>query len=90
MRRSHIRISSKGFISLLGLVLTLAIITIVLSMLLKVYFRRPVSTYEDQELFSQEDGDVSTHQGILDNTRKTLEDYNKSILEREREIENIR
>ena len=90
MKKGWIQVSRGGFITLLGLLLTIVIISIIWYMLFNVYFKKSVLDKETEEFFSEEGLDNSSHKAILDSTRKAVQDYNESVLRREKEIENMR
>ena len=90
MKKGWIQVSRGGFITLLGLLLTIVIISIIWYMLFNVYLKKPVLDKETEELLSEEGLDDSSHKAILDSTRKSVQDYNENLLRREKIIEDMR
>ena len=69
--------NEKGFLSLIGLLVALAIISFLCYNFLTVYFKKPVFDQQTQESLKQQGMDVSNYQTVLDSARKTVEKVNK-------------
>ena len=89
MKRNRFRVSKGGFFTLLGLLLATAIIGAIWYMVY-VYSRKPSVDKETEELLLEQDINTSSHQATLDSTRKKIQDINRKLLNREKEIESMR
>ncbi len=74
---------------MLGLLLALVIVAFLYFVVLKAYFRQPAVDEQTKELFTEQNINInpSNYRSTLDGAKKTIRDYNKSVLEREKEIE---
>ncbi|MEW6169985.1 MAG: hypothetical protein AB1472_00245 [Candidatus Omnitrophota bacterium] len=79
----------SGFLSLLGLLLTLAIIFILVIISFNIYFKFSAPSESLNKISSEADPNTPNYKSILDSSRKKVEDINKQMLERSKELENI-
>ncbi len=84
-----IKKTQSGFLSLLGLLLTLAIIFILIIISFNVYFKFSAPSESFSKITSEQGLDTSNYKSILDSSRKKVEDINKQMLERSKKLENI-
>ena len=77
------------FASLIGILLTLLIISIVCFVMFKIYFNAPSNLGTETEYMQGYGSNVQNIKPILDNTREKLNEVNKQILNRSKTIENI-
>ena len=82
MKRDLIQNLKGVFLSILGLILSLAIILIFSYMILNSYFKSPVLNKEAEKSLSEQGIDTSSHKAILDSTKERVQDINKQILDR--------
>ena len=80
----------SGFASLIGLILTLAIILILAYVAFKVYFEMPVRDEEIKGALSEQGIDTSSYQSITESTREKVKDVNKQLLQRQKQLEDLR
>ena len=81
----------KGF-ALLGILLSTVIICFLWYIASSTYFKKPSFDKQSQEVLSKQDGGINTanYQTILDSVKTETKDINEKLLERSRQIENIR
>ncbi|MCK4809615.1 MAG: hypothetical protein KAS99_01585 [Candidatus Omnitrophica bacterium] len=90
MKISRLRLFKKAFASLIGLILSLIIVAILFCILLNNYLRETPMDKETEESLSQERIDTTSYKTIVDSTREKMEDANQKLLERAKELENLR
>jgi len=81
--------NKRGFLTLLGLVFTLAIMCWLFYILMNTYFKRPAlnEALREQNGISQSPGtNASNYQSIKESTKKKIEDINKQHL---KDLENL-
>jgi len=74
--------NNKGFGSLIGLLLTAVMIAFLCYIMMKVYVKGPSMDKKTKEILEEESIDTSSSKGILDSTKKKIEDINKQAAER--------
>lgn len=79
---------TKGFFLLIGILLTAAIMAMICYMLFS-YLRKPSFDKRNRELLSEENIDATNYQTTLDSTKKRIEDINKKLLKRQKQIQGI-
>ena len=57
---------------------------------LKFYFKNPSIDKTTQEALSEQGIDTSSQQAVLESTKKRLKEFDKQILDREKQLENFR
>ena len=82
--------SNKGFVSLLGLILSIAIICILFYISLKVYFKKLLPEGEIKKSLEGQGIDTSSYPAVLDSSKKKIEDINRQIHERDRQLQDLR
>ncbi len=78
--------NEKGFLSLLGLLFTLAIILFVCYIMINTYLRKPISDKSTEKVISEQNIDTSSYQSIVDTTRKRVQDIEKQAEERQNQL----
>ncbi len=81
--------SEKGFLSLVGILLTLVIISILVYISLTTYFKKPVTDQKTERSLSEQGIDASSQKAVLDSVRTSLEESNKKVLDREKQLEKL-
>ena len=76
---------NKGFVYLIELLLAAVIIAFLCYIMLKVYVKGPSMDKKTKETFKEEGIDTSSSKGILDSTKKKIEDINKQAAERNKQ-----
>ncbi|MCQ9208926.1 MAG: hypothetical protein NG712_06085 [Omnitrophica bacterium] len=89
MKRNRFWQSKGGFFTLMGLLLTLAIIGAIWYMA-DAYSRKPSVDKETEKLLLEQDINTSSRQTTLDSIRKKIQGINRKVLNREKEIESMR
>lgn len=80
---------NQGFATLIGLLLTMAIICLLGYIAYKVYFKPPAQQKGIPEALSGQGIDSSTYRSVLESSRKQIEETNREILERARQLEEM-
>ena len=80
-------IGNAGFLTLLGLVLTLVIIYIIGYITFKLYFKRLLPEENMGKTSSEQGTDTSSYQSVLDSAEKQINDINKQQLNRLKQLE---
>ncbi len=81
MTNDWIKKDNSGFLGLLSLVFTLAIICFISYFAFKVYFKKPIVGEWAGESLSVQGAPPSNYQSVLSSTRNKIEDINKKHLE---------
>ena len=79
----------KGFLSLLGLLLTVAIILYLCYIAFNIYFKEPAIDEETKKSISKEGIDTSSHKAVLDSIREKTKDIKERAWQRSQQIENM-
>ena len=79
----------NGFVTLIGLLLTMAIICILSYIAFKVYFKGPPQGEGIVGTFSEQGLDTANYQSVLDSSRKEIERANKQIIDRAKQLEEL-
>lgn len=82
--------NTKGFFTLLGLVLAIAIILILLQKVLKSYYGKPLLDQAAQQSISGSGIDVTTYHDVLGSTRQQVGQIQKQMQNYGRQIEEIK
>ena len=80
--------NTKGFVGLLGLLLTVGIICFMAYFTLKQYFGKPPMDQQTQDAAKQAGIDTSSQQGIVDSVRSTVKDIEASQLHQSQQMMN--
>jgi len=59
-------------------------------MLYNAYLKKPVLDKETEKLASEQGLEDPSHKAIVDTTKKAVQDYNESLLRREKIMEDMR
>ncbi len=86
----QLRLFRKAFVSLIGLILSLIIIAVLVCVLLNTYSGKPPVDKKREESLSQEGINASSYKTIVDSSREKIEDANQKILERAKELEDLK
>lgn len=78
--------SQEGFLSLIGLLLSMAII-LILCFIALTYFKESPVDDETEKILSEQNIDSSNPQATLNAARKKIQDINTKVLNREKEME---
>lgn len=70
----------NGFFTLLGIVLTMAIILVLFYYLFNTYFKQPVVDKESQKSFNEYNIDTANYKTIMDSTRDRVKGIEKDML----------
>ena len=87
MYRIKINRDKRGFVSFVGLLLTLAIIAILFYLVYNCYFKIIPGGKKLEKNLSEEGIDTRNLQTILDSTKQKVEDINKQMSERIKQTE---
>ncbi|MFH0732352.1 MAG: hypothetical protein V2A72_05475 [Candidatus Omnitrophota bacterium] len=68
--------NSKGFFSIVGLLLAAALIMVLVYIMMRNYVNPPIDAKE-KEALGKSGIDSSSYKGILDSTKKKIQDINK-------------
>jgi type IV secretory pathway TrbF-like protein len=79
--------NNQGFIGLLGMVLTLAIILVIVYISFKTYFKPNLTGISNP---SETGINTTSYQSILESSKKKVEDINKQTLERQKQLEGLK
>ena len=90
MKRNWTQRFEGGFLALLEILLVVMIIFFLCQVAVKTYFKKPTVDKKTEKYISKQDIDSSSHQAILDSTRKKVKDLEKQLFEREKQLEDIR
>ncbi len=85
----HCNKDRRGF-TLLGLLLAIAIVCVLYYIAVNTYFKKPILDKSTEKSLSEQGIDISSHQAILESTKEKLEDINKKLLNKSRQIEDIK
>lgn len=77
----------KGFVSLIGMVIAVCIVCYLMFVAFKTYFKNPVLEETAQQTDSGRSIDASNYQSIVESSRVTVEEYNKQVLQRQKQID---
>ena len=86
----QLRLFRKAFVSLIGLILSLIIIAVLVCVLLNTYSRKSPVDKKTEESLSQEGINASSYKTIVDSSREKIKDANQKILERAKELEDLK
>ena len=82
-RRANGLKDEKGFFTLLGLIFALLLVCIILCMMARVYFKKPVvGTKDASGILLEENIDTSNYKAIVDSVRDKTEEINQQRLNR--------
>ncbi len=80
----------NGFLSLLGMLIALCIVCYLFFTVFKTYFKGPAL---EEEVVQETDSGRSIvapkYKSIVENSRVKIDDYNKKVLQRQKQIENF-
>ncbi len=76
----------NGFLSLLGLILTVGIIIFLCYLAVNTYFHKPVVDKESRDALAEQGIDASSRQAVLESTKRKIADINKEANHRADEI----
>jgi len=80
----------NGFLSLLGLILTVGIIIFLFYLSINTYLNKPVVDKESQKALAEQGIDTSSRQAVLESTKRKIADINKEANRRADEIINYK
>jgi len=80
----------SGFASLIGLLITLALMCLLVYIAFNTYFKTPVTDKETKKSLSQQGIDSSSYKTILDSSRNKVKDIQKQLKEQTEELEGLR
>lgn len=80
MKRIRNLRDNKGFATILGIILALAIISFLLFIMLNTFFKKPTVDKQTDRALKEQGVDTSNYQTIKDTTRKNLEDITSQHL----------
>jgi conjugal transfer/entry exclusion protein len=80
----------KGFFTLIGLVLAMAIILILLQNVLKNYYGKPILDKTTQQSIAGSGIDVTTYHDVVGSTRQQVQQINQQMQDYGRQIEQIK
>ena len=72
----------KGFVSLVGILITIIIIAISFFLMLKIYIKGPSVKKETAEIMEEAEIDASDYKGALEGTKNKIDDLNKQSADR--------
>lgn len=90
MKNDWIRKNNSGFLGLLSLVFTLAIICFISYLTFKVYFKKPIAGEWAGESSSVQGAPPSNYQSVLSSTRNKIEGINKKHLNELNQLDDSR
>lgn len=67
----------KGFVTLVGLLLTVFVITVIALIIFKAYFKRPASQADIRQPLSEQGIDSTNYSTIIDSTKSVINNINK-------------
>jgi hypothetical protein len=79
--------NEKGFLSLIGMLVTLALICFFVYYMMNNYFKATVSVPAQSGLSSGSENGVANYQSIVTNTRDKVETINKKSLDQLKQVE---
>lgn len=80
----------KGFLSLLGLILTVGIIIFLCYLSINTYLKKPVVDKKSRDALAKQGIDTSSQQAVLESTKRRIADINKKANRRADEIINYK
>ncbi|HOX53871.1 MAG: hypothetical protein PHI86_02380 [Candidatus Omnitrophica bacterium] len=80
----------RGFFTLLGLILAIAIIIILMQTVLKNYYGRPLLDKTTGQSISGNGVNVTTYHDVVGSTRQQVQQINKQMQDYGRQIEEIK
>ena len=86
----RMRGSAPMSFALLEILLVAIVILALYYIALKFYFKNPSIDKTTQEALSEQGIDTSSQQAVLESTKKRLKEFDKQILDREKQLENFR
>lgn len=89
MKLAWVKVNKSGFFVLLGIILTLAIVSIIISILSKGYFKKPFLVEEDGKPLLQQGTIISNYQSVLDSAKNKVKDINDQYLNRLNRLEDL-
>lgn len=89
MKRQYnqVRKYRGGFLSLLGMLISLIIVGLLVYFAFNAYFKVPVLDKQTEESVSKAGVDTSSPVTIINSTRKTVDDINKKMLKQSQDLE---
>ena len=88
MKDNHTFTPKKGFLSLIGLLLSIVIIFVLCYFLLTVYLKGPSTDKATKKSLTEQNIDTTTYQTTLDSTKARIKNINKELLSRQSVIGN--
>ncbi len=82
--------NTKGFLTLLGLILAIAIILILLQNVLKNYYGKPLLDKTTQQSIAGSGIDTTTYHNVVGSTRERIKGIERQMLDYGRQIEEIK
>ena len=79
----------KGFVSLIGMLIALCVVCYLCFIVFKTYFKNPALEQAVEETHSERVIDTSNHHSIVESSKAVVEDYNKQVLKRQKQIEEL-
>lgn len=76
----------KGFLTILGTLITIAIICALCYFVLNTFVKSPVADKEINKALSHEGIDTSNYRTVLDSTKTTIKDIQKQQADRQEEL----
>lgn len=80
---------NNGFVTLIGILLTMVIICILSYTAFKVYFKGSPQRKGIVDTFSEQGLDTANYQSVLDSSRKEIERANKKVIDRAKQLEEL-
>lgn len=74
--------SEKGFVLLVGILITAIIIAVLFFLMLKIYIKGPSVKKETAEIMEEAGIDTSDYKGVLESTKNKIDDLNKQSADR--------
>lgn len=80
----------RGFLSFIGILLVLIIVSLLSYLILKTYFKKSSSDKNTEGILSEEGISITNPKSTLDTVRDKIGEVNKRQLGQERNMENMR
>jgi len=78
--------NSKGFYSIIGLLLSLAIICLLVYMMTNRYAKKPIKDQPQNDFISSQGINTSNYQGVLESTKKKIHAIEQERLDRSNDV----
>lgn len=73
---------NKGVLSFIAIIITLVLVLILFSIMLNIYFKRPLSDEATNSLLKEQNIDTSSYKAIENSTRKKIDDISKESIDK--------